>query len=583
MLSLGSMARAFPTLRAVRTAKYLKGAQLLARLKMQIWRRKPDAGVALSVRAWTHAWSPGLEKPQSFLGGRQFCFLRRDSEIPDSWAPAGLSLLWLYNLHYFDYLNRGGGASPEDGLELISKWIEANLPGAPVAWDPYPISLRIVNWVRFDRERARLPEQARMSLAHQARWLNANLEHHLLANHIFANAKALLFAGAYFKGAEADNWLRRGVKMLRREVEEQFLPDGGHYERSPMYHAILTGDLLDIVNLAACLDDQELRRLGEICKVTATKALDWLSVMRHPDGRIPLFGDSAFGIAPTCDELLDYAGSLFIDLPRQTRMRNLPSAVHLPSSGFAALRVGAVNVLANVGEVCADYQPGHTHSDTLCFELSLGLQRVVVDKGVSTYEVGDARMEERSGKSHNLMQVDDAEPNEVWKSFRVGRRARIRRAYAAHGPAAAIAEAVHDGYCYLKGVGLHCRRWELTHDALRVLDTIEGRGVRTLSFRLLLHPDVRVTLEGAGALLSNQQEQPLIRIRFPQSFNVSVQNTWWSPRFNQQIPTTQIVAQSKLALPYTSRVEFSLLLGQEKGPRHTAQENHPQAVSVVRS
>src|SRR5690606_21236263 len=119
------------------------------------------------------------------------------------------------------------------------------------------------------------------------------------------------------------------------------------------------------------------------------------------------------------------------------------------------LHVGSATLLANIGEVRADYQPGHTHSDTLSFELSLGHQRVFVDKGISTYDVCEERTEERSAAAHNVMQVDNAEPNEVWKSFRVGRRAGIRRAYAAHGPAAAIAEAVHDGYIYLRGVGLH--------------------------------------------------------------------------------------------------------------------------------
>lgn len=535
----------------------------------------------MPARQWARGWSPGLEKPRSYMGGQRFYLLRRDAEISQSWTPAGVGLLWQYNLHYFDFLNRGGGTSPEDGLALIHDWMDRNPPGAIVAWDPYPISLRIVNWVRFDRERAALPERARKSLAHQGRWLHANLEHHLLANHIFANAKALVFAGAFFQGDEADAWLRKGIRMLRKEVAEQFLPDGGHFERSPMYHAILTGDLLDIVNLANCLDEQGLGKLGQACKEAAARALQWLCVMRHPDGRIPLFGDSVFDVAPRYEELVDYAGSLCVNLP-QERMRPLPSAVHFPQSGFAALRVGAVKVLANVGEVRAHYQPGHTHSDTLSFELSIGSQRIIVDKGVSTYEVSDRRLEERSARSHNLMQVDSAEPNEVWKSFRVGRRAAIRRAYAAHGPAAAIAEAVHDGNCYVRGVGLHCRRWELTHDALRVLDSIEGRGIRTLSFRLLLHPDVRVTVEGIEALLANQQDQPLIRIRFPHAFNVSAQKSWWSPRFNQQIPTTQIVAQSKLALPYASRVEFSLLFEPDARPREVVQESSPQTASVIR-
>jgi hypothetical protein len=38
----------------------------------------------------------------------------------------------------------------------------------------------------------------------QVRFLRKRLEVHLLGNHLFANAKALVFAGLYFSGDEAE-------------------------------------------------------------------------------------------------------------------------------------------------------------------------------------------------------------------------------------------------------------------------------------------------------------------------------------------------------------------------------------------
>src|SRR5439155_3503852 len=87
----------------------------------------------------------------------------------------------------------------------------------------------------------------------QARWLRGRLEHHLLGNHLWANAKALVFAGAWFEGAEAERWLDTGVRLLRREFAEQILADGGHFERSPMYHAIALADVLDLCALDIAL------------------------------------------------------------------------------------------------------------------------------------------------------------------------------------------------------------------------------------------------------------------------------------------------------------------------------------------
>ena len=55
-------------------------------------------------------------------------------------------------------------------------------------------------------------------------------------NHLFANAKALIFAGLFFDDDESEKWLNTGLNILAREMDEQILSDGGHFELSPMYH-----------------------------------------------------------------------------------------------------------------------------------------------------------------------------------------------------------------------------------------------------------------------------------------------------------------------------------------------------------
>src|SRR5262249_13815017 len=144
--------------------------------------------------------------------------------------------LWRYNLHYFDDLNAYDAAQRQEWhCSLLSQWVCENTPGFGTGWEPYPTSLRMVNWIKWVLTGNRLPAECIQSLAVQARWLSQRLEIHLLGNHLLANAKALLFAGIFFDGAEADEWLVRGLRILEREVAEQVLPDGGHIERSPMY------------------------------------------------------------------------------------------------------------------------------------------------------------------------------------------------------------------------------------------------------------------------------------------------------------------------------------------------------------
>src|SRR5690606_33597476 len=145
------------------------------------------------------------------------------------WRSSDMPKLWRYNLHYFDYLMCGD--IPENyRLFLIEDWIRSNPVGCKDAWEPYTISLRIVNWIKFyicHCDEPPCPEVAR-SLYMQAIWLEKNLEYHILANHYLKNGVALLFAGCFFCGRDADRWIKKGKKIVESQAEEQFLGDGGH-------------------------------------------------------------------------------------------------------------------------------------------------------------------------------------------------------------------------------------------------------------------------------------------------------------------------------------------------------------------
>src|SRR5690606_11789937 len=119
-----------------------------------------------------------------------------------------LSKLWLYNLHYQDYLVNSPEFSVEDRGALVNSWIFRNPPFSGNGWEPYCLSLRIVNWVKFFSvcNQKSLDTYWLKSLSLQSDALLQQLEFHIQANHLFANAKALVFAGT-FLGAEQGNML----------------------------------------------------------------------------------------------------------------------------------------------------------------------------------------------------------------------------------------------------------------------------------------------------------------------------------------------------------------------------------------
>jgi uncharacterized heparinase superfamily protein len=216
---------------------------------------------------------------------------------------------------------------------LLERWLLENPPAIGNGWDPYPTSLRIVNWVKWLATGNVAPAGMLKSLATQVRWLLHRLEWHLKGNHLFANAKALVFAGLFFEGSEAASWRAKGFKIIERELPEQVLADGGNFERSPMYHAIFLEDVLDLVNAANQWPETVPQKQVAHWREVAGRMLDWLAGMTHPDGQIALFNDAAFGIALNLAALRTYAALLGLEhgSPRRFAPRD-DAALHTFSS-----------------------------------------------------------------------------------------------------------------------------------------------------------------------------------------------------------------------------------------------------------
>jgi uncharacterized heparinase superfamily protein len=334
------------------------------------------------------------------------------------WNNPSLAKLWLYNLHYFDDLRAEHAA---DRLQwhrgLMQRWLAENPPRSGNGWEPYPASLRIVNWIAWVLAGNDPGAAVRDSLATQTRVLNATLEFHLLGNHLLANAKALVFAGCFFSGPEAETWLRTGLDLLDAELHEQILGDGGHFELSPMYHSVILEDVLDLIQLGHLFPVQ-LAAKGQAWRPLAERRLAWLGDMTHPDGEIGFFNDAAFGIARTHAELGEYAERLGVPRTSETEPLRM-----LAASGYVRLQSGPFRAIFDVAEIGPSYLPGHGHADVLSLEVSLDGRRLVTNGGTSSYTNDAVRHEERSTSVHATVEIDGYSSSEVWASFRVGRRA----------------------------------------------------------------------------------------------------------------------------------------------------------------
>ncbi|EJM83545.1 MULTISPECIES: heparinase II/III family protein [unclassified Pseudomonas] len=522
------------------TAKMLRLKQIFYRIYYRFAKVKPFTATGFGKRsAFDLAKAPGWSASR-FTTDEQFDFMGMKSPI--EWSNTTLPKIWQYNLHYLDHLAASDQASTAFDTRLVNSWIVNNPPFGGCGWEPYTLSLRIVNLVKWLQRQPSLEGHWLDSLAMQTHALSEQVEYHILANHLFVNGKALVFAGTFLEGAHAERWQSLGLEILDSEVKEQFLADGAHFELSPMYHASLLWDMCDLVNLATHTKLAPLRNRLDEWKHVVERGIVWLRSLQHPDGGIPFFNDSAFGIAPALHDIETYARLLNCLPEQKNSTATAVSAEHHAESGYVSIDFGnQCKALLNLAQVAPDYQPGHTHADTLSFELSLFGQRVFVNSGTSQYGEDRERHRQRSTAAHNTVEVDGESSSEVWAGFRVARRARVALDTFDQADGIVRVRCSHDGYKRLKGKNLHTREWLAKVDELQITDSLTGSFNRAKA-RFFVHPEALVVQNG-GQLTITLPGGQVASVFLEGATKINVVTSTWHPEFGKSVPNQCIVAE----------------------------------------
>jgi len=484
-------------LRLFNTVKYLKPIQVYYRLyyfTRARWRKCSGFRYPLALSSYSRELTlqPSIDSYVS-RDEERFIFLNLSHRFEKGidWNYAAYGKLWTYNLTYFDFLHQPG-MSREEGMGLIYDFI-AQEDSLKDGLEPFPISLRGINWIKFLALHKVRDQKIDESLYAQYAILMDNLEYHLLGNHLLENGFSLLFGASYFQD---ERLYTKAKEILTAELEEQILEDGAHFELSPMYHEIMLFRTLDCINLVK--HNQWIVDSGwliEFLEEKAVKMLGWLNAITYENGDIPLLNDSANGIAPTTEQLNDYASRLQVGHPdtgsesgmtdsgsTDNRFRIKSGMTRLKKSWYRKYKNDRYECLIDVGHIGPDYIPGHAHADSFSFELRINGKPFIVDTGLSTYETNARRMAERGTAAHNTVEVSQSNSSEVWGGFRVANRAYVTKLEESDDSVT----ATHDGY---KNLGvMHTRSWRFEADKITIEDSLstECRAVARLHF----HPDV---------------------------------------------------------------------------------------------
>ena len=479
------------------TVKFLKPIQIRYRLYYFARKKSRDAlgkKPILSKQSENNILNliESIHISDCYIAKNRFIFLNLEKSFRNNidWNFSDYGKLWTYNLTYFDYLSH---TNQKDSLYLIDSFIE-NIDKIRDGLEPFPISLRGINWIKYLSYHQINNKKINDSLYAQYYILLDNLEYHLLGNHLLENGFSLLFGAYYFRD---EVLYQKSKEILTKELNEQILDDGGHFELSPMYHQIMLFRVLDSINLVKNNFWKDYELLDFLIKKSALM-LGWLENISYKNGDIPLFNDSAYGIAPTSNQLFKYANRLDIKIDR----------VPLYNSGYRKIAKDNYECIIDIGEIGAEYIAGHAHADTFNFELRINNKPFIVDTGVSTYESNDRRTLERSTRSHNTVEINGKNQSEVWGGFRVGNRANIINIKEDIDSI----EATHNGY---KNI-LHTRKWSFYDDKIVIEDSLTEKAQGIVRFHF--YPSIK--------------KEDILEIFSKNNHSIKFDEYLYSPKFN---------------------------------------------------
>jgi hypothetical protein len=474
----------------------------------------------------------------------------------------------------------------------LAAWLDANPPGQGINWvNPMEIGIRVVNlvWAVATLEEWRplspaLHGRLVASLRWHGRHIVANLEGtpYLRSNHYLGNLLGLLVLGAVLSGEpDAPKWFDFARGDFEREIIKQVHPDGVTFEASLAYHGLALEMFLIAKHVAAWAGvpfsarfNERLNRMGEVSRN-----------VRHPNGRIPLFGDQdsgrilpeGFARTPSHDNLLWWLAALTgkrgplvgpvhpevawtFGLDAWQRAENLAAAspvgsAAFPIGGIFVLRSARTHLVVRCGGVGQNGSGGHSHNDLLSYELSVDGVPLIVDSGTYAYTFDvPARNEFRSTRAHNTVVVDEQEihPFDPRRVFELRQFAQPRVDACDLASDVLTFEGSHDGYRRLSDPVVHARRISLDTATGEVNIRDELAGAAAHGFESLVHlvPGTSVhRVDDVSFEIESERARARLSVTGVDGDELNVEEGWFSDRYGARERTLVVVARGRRSCP----------------------------------
>ncbi len=482
----------------------------------------------------------------------------------DDWDHSNRSLLFRFNLNYFEWLwQLESNVTEDEFVNVVSRYLQSWTFHCKtfdaIKWSPYVISLRMIVLIDL-HNRHRLDSDIDKSIMRQIilsyRILKGLKEYDVEGNHLIKNLKALIIADCYFGNSKS---LNRHLNELKNTCNYQILKDGAHYERSMSYHVQVLSDLIDIHNALTKYDSATGKASHLVTWMTQiiNRMHQWLLDSISPTGE-PWAVNDCFRIDPDLIQLItnycdreiiphlksDGRGLSNLDIASPDRLKQPEYSGYFTYRPYDQTK-SKLSLLFDVGNPCPKELPAHSHADTFNVLLYFDQTPILCDTGVSTYEAGLRRSYERSSRAHNTVTIDNENSTQVWGSFRAGRKAQVTVENSDENNNVISICAHHDGFSHLSGAPVHTRQIQLhkNENKLKIFDTILGSGFHDIAWYFHLPFEFKLQNNPPSGMIVNRP----LRFRYEPKDDISETDSELGPA---TINTFDLNIECQLKLKY---------------------------------
>lgn len=360
-------------------------------------------------------------------------------------------------------------------------------------------------------------------------------------------------------------YLTIALERLEYQCKIQILPDGVHWEQSPMYHNEVLNCLLDIAFDFEKLNlDTPSFILSSIRKLAYSNAY-----MKKPNHNQPMQGDSdetdlrdiitrsAYILK---DQNLKYFGYNFVDFEsiwdigdsNISKYEELPTkkpnftSIALKESGNFYLRDSFEDNSNYLWFRCGALGSGHGHGEHLHFDLVSNGEDFISDPGRFTYVEGNKDREFlKSCFAHNTTIVDNLPFSKFNGAWGIVESALTLNTHHSFNTTFDFVEGGHLGYVSLESPVVTNRKiLYLKNDLWIIIDEFLTEGAHEYSQIFNFYPDKKPTVDGLKAFIKGENSN-LFMYWIDKNLNLNLKNSIFSTEYNKINSNFQLVSSIK--------------------------------------